>query len=146
MLGTILAAAILAGAAGTARGDFCGYTTDGHLAVWRDQQQVARFRIARVDTPEGRTQGLMHCPRLPAGEGLLFVYPQDGPRSFWMKDTPVELGLVFIGDDLRIVSVRHGRPFALDAIPSGEPARLVLEVNALESQGLAPGDRVRLEP
>lgn len=146
MLAAILAATLLAGVTGTARGDFCGYTTDGRLEVWRDQQPVALFRIARVTTPEGRARGLMHCPQLPSGEGLLFVFPQAGPHSFWMKDTPLELGLVFIGDDLRIVSVEHGRPFVLESISSDGPARFVLEVNSVESRGLTPGDRIVFTP
>ena len=83
---------------------------------------------------------------LPPGEGLLFIFPEADERAFWMENTRVVRGLVFIGADRRIVSVKPGRTFDRASILSDGPAQYVLEVNAAESRGLAPGDRVVFAP
>lgn len=145
-LAALVAAALLAAGPGPAWGDFCGYIAGAPLQVWREGRLLAEFRVARTATPEGRSRGLMECPSLPPGEGLLFVFPDADERAFWMENTPVALGLVFIGADRRIVSVKPGRPFDRASILSDGPAQYVLEVNAAESRGLAPGDHVVFTP
>jgi uncharacterized membrane protein (UPF0127 family) len=74
---------------------------------------------------------------------MLFVYPQAGKRVFWMKNTAIELAIIFISADNRIASIAFGEPGSLKRIHSPENIRTVLEVNRAESPHLAVGDRVR---
>ncbi len=79
--------------------------------------------------------------------GMLFIFPDEAPRSFWMKNTPLPLDIVFIGADRRIVSIAAGtKPYSTERIPSGAPAMFVLEVNAgfCERHGIEAGQSVRL--
>jgi uncharacterized membrane protein (UPF0127 family) len=59
-----------------------------------------------------------------------------------MKDTRIELGIVFIGADDRISAIARGLPQSLKRIPSPGPTRLVLEVNYDEARNLEVGDRI----
>ena len=74
---------------------------------------------------------------------LLFIYNAARPRVFWMKDTYLELAIIFIADDGRIAAIEKGVPRSLTRIPSPGPVRLVLEINHTEAQGLRHGDRLR---
>lgn len=61
---------------------------------------------ARVaDTPEKKEKGLMFVKHLPENEGMLFVSEEDDFQLFWMKNTLVNLDIVFIQSDKTISSV-----------------------------------------
>ncbi|MEO1909117.1 MAG: DUF192 domain-containing protein, partial [Paracoccus sp. (in: a-proteobacteria)] len=58
------------------------------LALIRlDDSQVLEFDIEVVDTPASRAQGLMYRKDVPPGTGMLFIYEQPQPVSFWMRNT-----------------------------------------------------------
>ena len=84
----------------------------------------------------------MHCPALGPGTGMLFVYADARPRVFWMKDTPLDLGIVFIDAQSRIAAIARGWPQSLTRIRSPGPARFVLEINYDEALALRVGDLV----
>lgn len=112
----------------------------------RDGKQV-QVTVEIVSTPETQRKGLMWRTELPSDHGMLFVFADDTERSFWMKNTPLPLDILFIGSDLRIVSIAENTvPYSLASIPSAGPAKYVLEVNAGFSRkhGVAAGSRVSL--
>jgi len=76
---------------------------------------------------------------------MLFVFPAEESLSFWMKDTPLPLDIIFLGADRTIVTIRENTvPFSETSVPSDRPAQYVVEVNAgfAARHRLAPGDRV----
>jgi uncharacterized membrane protein (UPF0127 family) len=98
-----------------------------------------------ADTPDAQARGLMYRTRLDPDHGMLFLFDEEKRHSFWMKNTPIPLDLIFIGRDLRIVGIRqNAEPFSLKPIDVGEPSGSVLEVNGgfAAAHGLAVGDRV----
>ncbi|GAB5409193.1 MAG: hypothetical protein BalsKO_15580 [Balneolaceae bacterium] len=42
------------------------------------------IEIAIADLPEERNQGLMDVNTLPENVGMLFIFDEEAPRSFWM--------------------------------------------------------------
>ena len=83
-----------------------------------------------ADTQEKRQLGLMYRNELPAFGGMLFIFPQEGPLSFWMKNTPLPLDIIYINADLTIVHIAENTtPYSTATIPSKHPAKYVLEVN-----------------
>lgn len=103
------------------------------------------FAVEVRDTPEGRAVGLMHRPAMPEGQGMLFDFEQTMPIDMWMKNTLLPLDMIFIRPDGGIASIAaHTKPLSTRIIPSGEPVRYVLELNAgaAERIGARPGDRV----
>lgn len=98
-----------------------------------------------ADTPDTRTRGLMYRNQLAPDAGMIFLFDREQDQSFWMKNTPLALDMIFISRDKRVVGVhQRAEPFSLEPISVGAPSRAVLEVNAgfAAAHGLAPGDSV----
>lgn len=109
-----------------------------------------RFTVERARTTAEQARGLMFRTQIAADGGMLFVpYPPDGgpPReaSFWMKDTPSPLDIIFIRPDHSIARIAENTtPFSETPIPSGEPVNAVLELRGGRAAelGIAEGDKV----
>ena len=125
--------------------DICGYPVSGRVAIQRGKQVLAVFTVTEADTVARRRRGLMNCPALSPGTGMLFVYADARSRVFWMKDTPLELAILFIAADGRIMALERGIPQSLTRISSPGPVQYVLEINYEEIQGLQIGDRMHRE-
>ncbi|MCB9681270.1 MAG: DUF192 domain-containing protein [Alphaproteobacteria bacterium] len=93
---------------------------------------------------ETRAQGLMHRDSLGAERGMIFVYDDDAPRRFWMKDTRIPLSIAFIDKEGTIVRIADMAPLTTDGTPSLYPARYALEVNKgwFAAKGVTTGDRI----
>lgn len=107
-----------------------------------------RVRVEVVSRPEEMSRGLMFRDRLAADAGMLFVYPSEGERSFWMKNTLIPLDMAFIGENRRIVGIVHeAEPLTTSARSVDAPSRFVLEVNggSLRRNGVLEGALVRFE-
>ena len=107
--------------------------------------EVVRFAVEVADEPAEWAEGLMHRAELPRDAGMIFVFPEPRPASFWMKNTPLPLDMIFIADDGRVANVaERTTPFSLEPVRSDGPVRAVLEVNAglAEEFGIGPGTPV----
>jgi uncharacterized protein len=104
-----------------------------------------RFSIEIAATHAERSAGLMHRRIMPDDRGMLFVFEETRPVSFWMKNTPMPLDLIFIGEDGVIGAIMQGIPFSEAPIGTPAPVRFVLELKAGTAQkaGIAAGDRLR---
>jgi uncharacterized membrane protein (UPF0127 family) len=122
----------------------CGYREMGVVEVIRKGVPIAHFTVTLAATADRRRRGLMHCRSLDPGTGMLFTYPDAGRRAFWMKHTVIELAIVFVSAQGRIVAIEHGRPGSRDRIWSPDRVQSVLEINFEESGRLAVGDQLRL--
>lgn len=103
------------------------------------------FTVELAVNDEERARGLMFRTELPEGRGMLFDFYNEQERSFWMKNTPISLDIIFIRGDGTIRRIAADTvPFSEDQIPSGGPARAVLEVAAgtAKKLGIQPGDKV----
>jgi len=127
-----------------AAADICGYPQKGTLVVDREGQAVAAFRVGLAEKPHQHRRGLMDCPDLAPGSGLLFIYPDARRHVFWMKNTPLELAIVFISAGGRIAAIERGQPFSTDRIRSPDGIQYVLEINAAEGAAIQIGDRISL--
>lgn len=76
------------------------------------------------------------------GRGLFFIFNEDRQHFFWMKNTPIELAIIYINSDFKVVSVRKGEPFSEKTLPSIFESRYILEVNWAEGGKILPGDKV----
>ncbi|MFA6093371.1 MAG: DUF192 domain-containing protein [Elusimicrobiota bacterium] len=61
-------------------------------------------------TPETRTTGLMFRTELPKEYGMLFAFPQEQELQFWMKNTFVDLDMVWLSADKKVTSVAERVP------------------------------------
>jgi len=103
-------------------------------------------------TPEDQARGLMFRETLPEGRGMLFVFSDPGVKSFWMKNTLVDLDMVFLDDKMKVLRVFHRVPRSRADQPESEvaravaPASVVLELPAgcARSHKVAPGAVLRV--
>lgn len=108
------------------------------------------FRAEVADTPEEQARGLMFRTQLADDFAMLFAPypPTGGPReaSFWMKNTPSALDILFIRADGTVARIAENTvPMSEAPVSSGEPVAAVLEVRGGRTAelGIGEGDRVR---
>ena len=101
-----------------------------------DRQPIS-FDVRLATTPTQQAYGLMFSPPLAAGTGMLFIFGKDAPRSFWMKNTPISLDILFFASDGRLVGIiANTEPFSLTARKSQKAAQYVLEIGGGEAARL----------
>jgi uncharacterized membrane protein (UPF0127 family) len=84
---------------------------------------------------------------VPAGAGMVFLYPSDVAESYWMKNTLVPLSIAYMAGDGRVVSVAEMTPCTADPCPSYAPAgpyryAVELAAGAFREAGVGPGAKV----
>ncbi|MDG4868476.1 DUF192 domain-containing protein [Guyparkeria sp. 1SP6A2] len=108
------------------------------------------FHVELANDPASRRRGLMHRSELPANRGMLFTYPDEASRSFWMKDVRFSLDLLFLDRHWRLVHlVEHAPPCTGNDCPGygrGVEAQYVLELPAGTAARLALENGARLDP
>jgi len=126
------------------------FTKEGELTIHSaDSQRVlAQLDIEIADNNLDIQQGMMYRMELASNQGMLFVLDREEPQSFWMLNTYLALDILFADSNGRIVHIaRNNQPHALEPIPSVEPARYALEVNAgfCTENGIKVGDWMEWE-
>ena len=110
-----------------------------------------RFKVEIADTQQKQALGLMFRDSMPADEGMIFIFPNEAPRSFWMKNTRIPLDIMYFDKDLKMVSISANTPpcrvSRCPSYPSSKPAMYVLELNAgtASELGVGPGDSLILD-
>ncbi len=118
-----------------------------HLSTITVRAPKATLVLQVARTERERELGLMSVTKLAPHTGMLFVFGQDAPVEFWMKDTLIPLDMVFIGADGRVRTIASDVPVVPpntpdDAIPRrAASAKYVIELAAGEAarDGLATG-------
>ncbi|MEM1128127.1 MAG: DUF192 domain-containing protein [Bacteroidota bacterium] len=122
------------------------FREDGTLSFLRESDTLTTIAIEIADTDSSRERGMMQRTSFPPSSGMLFVFPNVAPRSFWMANTPLPLDIMFVDEDLTIVNIiKYTRPFSQASVSSEGPAQYVVEVPAgfSDQHGLIATDRVR---
>lgn len=110
-----------------------------------------QFQVEMARTEAEQRQGLMFRTDLKPDDGMLFApYPAEGPSpqeaSFWMKNTPTSLDILFIRPDGTIAAIAENTtPYSEAPIASGEPVGAVLEIvgGRAAELDISEGDTVR---
>ena len=63
-----------------------------------------------ASTADERAQGLMYRESLGQNAGMLFVFPDNSVRSFWMQNTYIALDIAFMDPSFRIVDIQQMDP------------------------------------
>lgn len=105
------------------------------------------FTTELAASPEAQSRGLMFRTQLGDFDAMLFPSETPAPRSFWMKNTPLPLDIIFIDADGRISNIEEGVPYSTDNVRSLGLASAVFEIRGGRSEelGIKPGDRVEFE-
>lgn len=122
------------------------YRTDAHLQFLRaDGTPIEEIAVEIVDTDSTIQRGLMDRRCIPDDWGMLFVFPDVQPRTFYMANTPRSLDIMFFGPDSTFLNAaKYAEPLSPEVLPSEGPARFVVETPAgfVDRYGLVAGDRI----
>jgi uncharacterized protein len=122
------------------------------VIIQTKENRELTFQVEVADTPAKRELGLQYRRDLAADRGMIFLFPTESHHSFWMKNTPIPLDMIFISRDRKIVGiVEQAVPFSTDSRSVPAASQFVLEINgglagrygvkvgdSISFQGLAP--------
>jgi uncharacterized membrane protein (UPF0127 family) len=140
-LGALIAVLVLSGCS---PGQQKSQLPTTHIVIDTEHGPAA-FEVEMATDDASRQRGLMFRTELAPNAGMLFDFRTEDYRSFWMKNTPLPLDMLFIRGDGTISTITENTiPYSLDAVQSSEPVRAVLEINGGRSRalGIYPGDKV----
>jgi len=106
------------------------------------------FIVELAKTTQERTQGLMFREKLDLNKGMLFVFENEGEYSFWMKNTLINLDIIWINKDKEVVFIsKNVQPCNSNSCLIFNPdkkAQYILELNGgvTDKIGLNVGDKV----
>lgn len=108
------------------------FSEEGSLTFKRsDGSEITTIRIEIADDDSTRTRGLMQRTSMPGDGGMLFVFPNQEIRSFWMANTPLSLDMIFVERDGEIIDIaKYTKPVTPENVTSRAPATYVVEVKA----------------
>ena len=121
------------------------FKKEGTLDIYKDSTGVISLEIEIAEDEYERQTGLMHRSTLGEKQGMLFIFEDESPRYFYMKNTYIPLDIIFINNDHQIVSFsENAEPTNEATLPSNAPAKYVLEINGglVERWGLKTGDSI----
>ena len=92
---------------------------------------ISGYEIAAevAHTQLSRSQGLMYRESLDENTGMLFVFPNSGYYSMWMKNTYIPLSVAFIDVRGVILNIAEMQPETLMSHDSAGMAKYALEMN-----------------
>lgn len=108
---------------------------------------IKQLQIEISDNDYERETGLMYRKDMQENQGMLFIFDEEQPRGFYMKNTYIPLDIIFLDAAKEIVSFsKNAEPQSMETILSGKPAKYVLEINAglADEWNLEVGDRLIL--
>ena len=100
------------------------------------------YIVEVAKTEEEKIKGLQNVKSLPKNEGMLFVYDEPQTVGFWMKDTYIPLDIIFINEDMEVISIYKGKPLD-NTLVEEDNVKYVLEVN--QNSGIEEGDELDME-
>ena len=65
------------------------------------------FKVEIADSFEKRKKGLMFRNKLDTDIGMLLVFPEEKLASIWMKNTSLELDIIFISSKVKEFFLKH---------------------------------------
>lgn len=110
------------------------------------REQTIRVQLALSDAEI--TRGLMFRESMDADAGMLFVFPEAGRRSFYMRNTFIPLDVAYFTRDGILREIYPMYPRDETGVPSRrDDIQLVLEMNQgwFRDNGVKPGARLDLE-
>ena len=92
------------------------------------------LNVEVAETDEQHQQGLMYREKLAPNAGMIFVFNDEEPRFFWMKNTYVDLSIGFFDKNRKLIDIQDMKATTVmqkefPNYPSRGPAQYALEVS-----------------
>lgn len=123
------------------------FKKEGELEFMRNEKEpIKKIDIEIAENDEERSRGLMYRKSMDDSKGMLFIFENEKPESFWMKNTIIPLDIMFVNSKREIVKIhKNTTPFSENSLPSVKPAIYVVEVAGgyTDRYGIKEGDLIR---
>ena len=124
------------------------FTRDGELSIFKNDSLIQTIEVEFAKNDEERALGLMYRSSMDEHQGMWFIFPEEAPRSFYMRNTEIPLDIIYLDKDKKVVSIaKNARPYDETSLPSEKPAMYVLEINGglSDKWGIEKGDRMEVK-
>lgn len=93
-----------------------------------------RLHVEIAKTFQQQQLGLMHRTRLGESEGMIFIFEDEDYRSFWMKNTRIDLSIGYFNKNFELVEIIDMKATSVMDIsppsyPTKKKAQYAVEVN-----------------
>ena len=86
------------------------------------------YDVETAETPDEMAIGLTNTDSLESDEGMLFIFDDPQTVSFHMKGMKFPIDIVFIDEDLKVISIYEGKVGTKEVVEE-DNVNYVLEVN-----------------
>ena len=124
------------------------FTQDGEVSIFKNDSLIQTIEVEFAKNDEERALGLMYRSSMDEHQGMWFIFPEEAPRSFYMRNTEIPLDIIYLDKDKKVVSIaKNARPYDETSLPSEKPAMYVLEINGglSDKWGIEKGDRMEVK-
>ncbi len=117
------------------------------ITLETDKEKI-ELTVEVADSEKERMRGYMYRENVEEGKGMLFVFEDEAPRNFWMKNTLAALDILYLNNQKEVVSiVQNMEPCKVTQCPSYasiKPAMFALELPAgyVKAHAVTVGDKV----
>lgn len=121
------------------------FKKNGELTFNNPSGTLITIDIQIARTEFDRQLGLMFRKSMNENQGMLFIFPDNRVRSFWMRNTEIPLDIIFVDSTKTILNIaRNTTPYSDNSYSSTGPAKYVVEVNGgfTDRHNIAPGDKI----
>jgi len=121
------------------------FKKEGELYLLKSGDSIKKLDIEIAENQYERETGLMYRQSMEETQGMLFIYPEEALRSFYMKNTYIPLDIIFYSKDSSVVSFQeNAQPLDETSLPSNKPAKFILELNAgkVKEWNIEVGDKI----
>lgn len=123
------------------------YSEENSINIIEAKIKNQTFYLQKAITQEEKEKGLMNVKQLDEDKGMIFIYNDEQPRMFWMKNTLIPLDQIFINENKEVVDIKQNfQPCIEDPCPSfiSKPAMYVIEIKGglAEKLNLNIGDKL----
>lgn len=124
------------------------FTRDGEVSIFKNDSLIQTIEVEFAKNDEERALGLMYRSSMDEHQGMWFIFPEEAPRSFYMRNTEIPLDIIYLDKDKKVVSIaKNARPYDETSLPSEKPAMYVLEINGglSDKWEIEKGDRMEVK-
>lgn len=99
-------------------------------------KRIKKISVEIAETEKQHEYGLMFRRSLPNDHGMLFVFKDEMVRSFWMKNTLIDLSIGYFNKSKQLIDVQEMKAMSsvmqtnFQSYPSRGPAQYALEMPA----------------
>jgi uncharacterized membrane protein (UPF0127 family) len=124
----------------------CGEDSPAGMQVVKMKIGSQTFNLEVARTEAQQEKGLMKRDAMEGDHGMIFVFPEQVVRSFWMKNTRFPLDILFLDSGGKVVSIHQMRAYDETNTSSDLPAQYAIELSkgAAGASGVKVGDVLQI--